>query len=170
MSHTKRPLRSAAFVATLALGAATAVPAHAAYHVTAFENSLGYAQIESEDYAAASSMLRRATVADQRYAVATNLCVSQVKADDLAAAMASCERAVRAAPVDLGTTVSPSPRRRAEIMTHLYSNRGVVKALSGDHFGARDDFERALSLDPDNANARRNLDVVSAADVASQSD
>lgn len=170
MNHLKRPLRSTVLLASIALGAALAAPAHAAYHVTAFKNALGYTQIENEEYAAASSMLRLATVADQRYAIATNLCVSQVKADDLSAAMMSCERAVRAAPVDLGTTLAPSPRKRAEVMTHLYSNRGVVKALSGDAFGARADFERALSLDPENANARRNLDVVSSSGLASQGD
>lgn len=164
---------SASYLARLAMpaviGAVAAVPAHAAYRVTAFENALGYDRIAAEQYTEAASRLSSAGYADQRYAVMTNLCVSQLKTEAVREALGSCERALRAASVDLASPLMTSARRRADLLTHLYSNRGVVKAVAGDLYGARADFEQALMLDPNNANARSNLDRVAASEVAQQS-
>lgn len=144
--------------------------AHAGYRMTAFGDTPGFAQIMAEDYAAASAKLEAPFYDSDRYARFANRCVSELLSHQVEAAMQSCQRALSVAPADLNTTLAPSLHKRAEVLTHLYSNRGVVRAVSGDVFGAREDFERALELDEANDNARSNLELISAGDLARQSD
>lgn len=151
-----------------ALGAASY--ASAGYEVTAFGNTAGYKQIMDQDYAAANEMLRMPNYDIYRYPALSNLCISRLKSHDVEGALASCDKAVNVAPTDLSSTLSPGYHKRSEVLTHLYSNRGVVRAVSGDLTGARDDFLRALELDESNAKARRNLELVSAGDVAQGAD
>jgi len=143
--------------------------AHAGYRMTAFGDTPGFAQIMAAEYAAASAMLETPFYNTDRYARFANRCVSELLSHEVEAAMQSCQRALSAAPADLHTTLTPSFHKRAEVLTHLYSNRGVVRAVSGDVFGAREDFERALELDEANDNARSNLELITAGDVARQS-
>ena len=163
MTASLKSASTAAF-ALAALLAAGSV--HAGYRMTAFGDTLGFDQIMSEDYDAASELLDSRYAEPNRYARHANLCVSLLKSKDVDGAMVSCQRALNVAPTDLSSSLLPGPGKRTAIMTHLYSNRGVVRAVAGDVFGARADFERALSLDADNANARSNLEYVSASEVA----
>jgi Tfp pilus assembly protein PilF len=154
-----------AFAALSILGAGAA---HAGYRMTAFGDTPGFAQIMAEDYEAASAKLEAPFYDTDRYARFANRCVSELLSHEVDAAMQSCQRALSVAPADLMTSLTPSFHKRAEVLTHLYSNRGVVRAVSGDVFGAREDFERALELDEANDNARSNLELIAAGDVAQQ--
>tara|TARA_Y100001933_G_scaffold183876_1_gene182709 strand:+ start:13324 stop:13827 length:504 start_codon:yes stop_codon:yes gene_type:complete len=159
--------RKSATTAALALTALLAVgSAHAGYRMTAFGDTLGFEEIMSENYDAASELLDSRRAELNRYARHANLCVSLLKSKDVDGAMESCQRALSVAPTDLNSSLLMGTGKRTAIMTHLYSNRGVVRAVAGDVFGARADFERALSLDEDNANARANLEVISASGIA----
>lgn len=140
--------------------------AHAEYRVTAFGGTPGFAEIMAADYDGARDLLAARYTITDRYARYANLCVSLLKSGELDAALDNCERALSVAPADLTSAVLPMYHKRSQVLTHLYSNRGVVRAVSGDLSGARGDFERALRLDDGNANARRNLEVVSGTDLA----
>ncbi len=154
-------------VAAAIVGGALAGPAHAAYHLTAFDGTAGFDEIMAADYDAARASLERPSVDLDRYARHANLCVSRLMTGEIDAALGSCQRAVDVAPADFAYSLGPTfHRKRLAVLTDLYSNRGVVKAMSGDLYGARADFERALRLDGDNANAQRNLDHLAAREVA----
>lgn len=142
--------------------------AHAEWRVTAFGDSPGFEQIMAADYRGAATMLATRDAGLARYARHANLCVARLKLARTDEAVRSCERALSAVPGAMSSLV-PSYRRRSEILTHLYSNRGVVRAVRGDLFGARADFEYALRLDADNVNARRNLEEVAGQEVALRS-
>jgi Tfp pilus assembly protein PilF len=161
-----------ASAASIALTALLAVgTANAGFRMTAFGDTLGFDEIMSGDYDAASEILDSRYAELNRYARHANLCVSLLKSKDVDRAMMSCQRALNVAPTnvaptDLSSSLMPGAGKRMAIMTHLYSNRGVVRAVAGDAFGARADFERALALDADNANARMNLEYISVSEVA----
>lgn len=156
------------FLAVLAFATTFAATAHAGYRMTAFGNTPGFQELMAEDYDGASHLLSVRSYVNDRYARLSNLCISQLKSHAPEDALDTCDRALVVAPGDLSSLVSPLLHQRAKILTHLYSNRGVVRAVTGDVFGARADFERALTLDADNDNARLNLEHISAADVARQ--
>lgn len=160
------PSRTASTAALALASLLAAASASAGYRMTAFGGTLGFDAIMSEDYDSASELLDSRHAAFDSYARHANLCVSLLKSEDVGGAMASCQRALSVAPTEFASSLLPDTGRRTAVMTHLYSNRGVVRAIAGDVFGARADFERALSLDADNANARTNLEYVSASDVA----
>lgn len=144
--------------------------AMAGYEVTAFGATPGFEQIMEKDYEGASARLAMRSYEATRYATLANLCVSRLMSHDVEGALASCDKAVSVAPSDLTSSLAPMYHKRAEVMTHLYSNRGVVRAVSGDLSGARDDFARALELDDSNGKARRNLELISSVDLAQGAD
>jgi len=164
-SIAKVAVTCAALSAVLGAGVA-----QAGYRMTAFGNTAGFEQIMSKQYEAAAAVLDAPFYDTDRYARLANRCVSELLLHEVDAAMATCQRALSVAPADLSTTLAPSYHKRAQVLTHLYSNRGVVRALSGDVFGAREDFERALQLDDSNENARSNLELLGAGDLARQDD
>jgi tetratricopeptide (TPR) repeat protein len=157
---------SPAKVAAIVVGLSLSTTALAEYRLTAFGGAPGFKQIMAEDYASASERLKWRSYDSHRYARYANLCVSQAMSSELEAALADCDRAVSVAPADLSAGLSPTYYRRSSVLTHLYSNRGVVRALNGDRFGAREDFERALELDDTNVNAQTNLNHVSSNGLA----
>lgn len=79
------------------------------------------------------------------FAVSTNLCVAYTMTARLQDAQAPCDAAVQAAEVG----ASRGQRRNHDYLTEwatALSNRGVLRALSGDATGARADFARAMTL------------------------
>lgn len=159
----------ARFAAAL-VGAAFSASASAGYHVTAFGNTPGFEKIMAEDYKGANTLLAAPIYLQSKYARLANLCVAQLKSEEVEAALGSCNRALSTAPAELRSSLVSLNHKRAEVMTHLYSNRGVVRAIKGDVFGARSDFERAVALDGDNDNARRNLEYVANSELAQRSE
>jgi Flp pilus assembly protein TadD len=143
----------------------TAGSASAEYRVAAFADAPGYREIQQADYKGAAAVaLMYESGAD--YAVHANRCVGLLKSNDLNAALTSCNRALRGVSAN---SWQPLLSRLDDVRSKravLYSNRGVVLAMQGRVTDARDDFERALALDEENANARSNLSVLNAREVS----
>lgn len=171
LREVRNPITARRLAAAAALSAAVSVSltAHAGYHVTAFGDAAGFDEIMAADYRAADAALNAPRYERFGFAVHSNRCVAELKMNERGEALSSCERAVVTAPNDLGS-VPPRAARKRLVLAHLYSNRGVARAVNGDMYGAREDFERALSLDPGNANARRNLQKAGELELAQRSD
>jgi len=157
-------------IAAALAGAVLSATASAGYHVTAFGNTPGFDKIMAEDYSSANALLAAPMYTPSQYARLANLCIAQLKSKDVDAALGSCNRALSTAPAELRSSLVSLNHKRAEVMTHLYSNRGVVRAIKGDTYGARSDFERAVALDGGNDNARRNLEYVANSELAQRSE
>jgi tetratricopeptide (TPR) repeat protein len=147
---------------TLAMSAGAA---RAEYRVAAFKNAPGYQQIIKEDYTGATGATMVHDYAGD-YGAYANRCVSQLLSDELNSALSSCNRALRAAPSNGWQPFVSRLAGQRSNRAALYSNRGVVLALQGRLLEARDDFEKALSLDADNTNALSNLKNLAASDVS----
>lgn len=89
------------------------------------------------------------------FSVNNNLCVAYTKTNDLSSAEAACADALRASRVVFNVWYE-SPRKRGDHAVAL-SNRGVIRAISGDVDGARSDFEQARKLNDNLAAAADNL-------------
>jgi tetratricopeptide (TPR) repeat protein len=79
------------------------------------------------------------------YPVSTNLCVAHTKIGKLDEAEAYCDAAVKAAEIGAESGHRKDIDYQDEWATAL-SNRGVLRALSGDEAGARADFASAMLL------------------------
>jgi tetratricopeptide (TPR) repeat protein len=131
------------------------IMASADYRVSAYKGTPGYNQIMTEQYTQAAAVAASRTAYAPQYALAANLCVSELKRDALTAALKSCTRALNSVSSYRSATFTPQDRRKGT--SEMLSNRGVVLALQGSVEAAENDFTRALDLDPDNANAIQNL-------------
>jgi tetratricopeptide (TPR) repeat protein len=86
----------------------------------------------------------------------TNLCVAYTMSGDLERADIECAAALE---------LSEKSAVRRDIAVAL-SNRGVVKAVSGDLNGARRDFSRALEINADLRQASDNLQILRESDAS----
>lgn len=78
------------------------------------------------------------------FAASNNLCVAYTKMNDLAKATAACADALQVSENKFGPWYD-APRMRRDRALAL-SNRGVIRAITGDDSGARQDFELAIKL------------------------
>ena len=80
------------------------------------------------------------------FASNTNLCVAQTKTDDFKQAALSCDMAVQLAEF----AAENGHRKDIDYTTEwaiALSNRGVLRAMTGDEAGAERDFRAAVALD-----------------------
>ena len=128
---------------------AAAVPE--AYEMAAIEDQAHGRIVTAGEYAEAISRLNR--LAGHRrhsFAAKTNLCVAYTVTMAFDKARSACDEAVRVRDVDAKTVSRYSPmddRVSARDTAIAYSNRGVLRAVTGDESGARADFETAAELD-----------------------
>ena len=90
------------------------------------------------------------------FAANNNLCVAQTKLDDFEQAELSCDIAVQLAEFAVGH----GQRQDVDYVTELaiaLSNRGVLRAMTGNPAEAERDFRRAVNLDPNTESPARNL-------------
>jgi len=139
--------------------------ANADYRLSAYKATPGFSQIMSEDYSKAATIASTRAPLGPKYAVVTNLCVSEVMVDALDSALQTCNKAIDL--VSTYSSVTFSKRDRKESMSEMLSNRGVILALQGNLTEAEGDFTRAVELDSDNANATANLAYLRSKQVAS---
>lgn len=86
------------------------------------------------------------------YVRQTRLCVAYSQQGKTARATRACHQAVM-----LVRQAGDRPvGMQRQLRSYAYSNRGVAKALSGDHIGALADFQRAQLIDA-NAVSQQNL-------------
>lgn len=101
------------------------------------------------------------------FATATNLCVAHAMIGQYEQADLYCDRAVAIAEE---TAVTGRKERRDRVSglplelrsvndnwAQAYSNRGVLRALTGNMEGAEEDFRHAIALEADSAAAASNL-------------
>ena len=156
-------------IAALGLGSMLAAgTASADYRVTAFGDAVAYKALIAKDVASAKSAFYTTDLTKLDFIAANNLCVTQILAKELSAAIESCSLALDKAESDLELTVSTEKSAKASI----YSNLAVAKAMSGDLTGASVDLEKALLLNSRDRNAVSNYSLISstmpapAADIA----
>ncbi len=78
------------------------------------------------------------------FAVNNNLCVAYTKSNDLAKAKQACADALRTSKNSFGPWYVADRKRTDQALA--LSNRGVIRAITGDDEGAREDFQRAIKL------------------------
>ncbi|HEY8519893.1 MAG TPA: hypothetical protein VIN61_07430 [Gammaproteobacteria bacterium] len=145
MFHFNQRRRWSALACALAAAAASASAAELRYEMAFYEERPGGPQIAGGDYAAAiAEAARRVRSRDLETALvaATNLCVAHTVRGELAAAAPRCDDAVRLARrMDDGRFA----RTGAHATTaRALSNRGVLRAMTGDTGGAAADFVAAM--------------------------
>jgi hypothetical protein len=136
-------------IASLALACASAWSFGAAADAKSFElgaylNHPGGKQIAARDYAGAiksASIYKNSPGVMDPLVAATNLCVAYTATAAFPEAHEACDRAVELAR---SADASSSIRFRTESATsRALSNRGVLRAVTGDATGAASDFRNA---------------------------
>ena len=126
------------------------------YVMAVYNHVPGHKQIDSGDYdkaIAASLNARRSPVWE--VSAETNLCVSYTALKQYDRAWRACSKAIHAARSDRRRF--PSLRRDSgTVLAQLYSNRGVLRAVSEDLEGAAKDFGKAQHYHADSEQYARN--------------
>lgn len=154
--------RKRSIASFIALACAYAASANAlakdTFEMSSYSNWAGGASIDSGDYAgaiAAASRWGMTTDTVSMLGAATNLCVAYTVSRELALARKACDTAVT-----LAKRVDDSGwknLRRDSATASALSNRGVLRALSGDSVGAATDFRAAIRLGSGSEMPSRNL-------------
>lgn len=149
----------ASFIAlACAYGASANALAKDTFEMSSYSNWAGGARIESGDYAGAIAAASRGAMPSDTVSMlgaATNLCVAYTVSRELKLARKACDDAV-----SLAKRVDDSgwkTLRRDSATASALSNRGVLRALSGDSVGAASDFRTAIKLSSGNEMPSRNL-------------
>jgi len=121
--------------------------APAAYEMTVIRDEAYGHSIQAGRYQYAiekiGAMRRRQ---DDDFFVQSNLCVAYTLSGESARAHAACDRAVALVAWD-GTSLPPYREAiQKDYQSLALSNRGVLRATSGDVEGAREDFVNAIAL------------------------
>lgn len=115
------------------------------YVMNVIDNQAQGEQMISGDYERAiENIIAQARERDNRFAESNNLCVAYAKTNELQKAAQACDEAVQ--KTRLPVAIGYYDYRRNEDHSVALSNRGVVRAVSGDIEGAREDFVLALQV------------------------
>jgi hypothetical protein len=116
----------------------------AAYELASYSNGPGGKELAIGDYAATIARTSVAAGPDllTRMIAATNMCVAQTATRAFAAARTSCDRAVELAR-QVDGPMQRGIRQRTSATARALSNRGVLRALSGDPTSAARDLRAA---------------------------
>ncbi len=134
------------------------------FRMMAIENLAGGDLVTEGRYAEAIEKITARRVSASDFAAHNNLCVAYVKTKALDKAAAACEAAIelRSRDADPGYLHSAVVRQKLRDRAIALSNRGVLRAITGDVTGARDDFEKSAKLADDIDEPLINLDRLSA--------
>lgn len=108
------------------------------------DRALGEKVLDGDYAAAIEAITSSRTRQRDDFAVSNNLCVAYTKSNDLANAGTACAEALRTSQAQAGPWYDAYRNRRDHALA--LSNRGVIRAITGDVDGARNDFERAVAL------------------------
>lgn len=141
----------------------SSVSADADFQITAYSQTLGYAEILQHDFEAARQRTTRGQALFDGYAVSTNRCIAELKSAELELAFESCQQAVKSLP----SSTNPwfSARTRSKALASLLSNRGVVYAMLGQWEQAERDFKSGIELNSKLQTARGNLSYLHSLDA-----
>lgn len=143
---------------TAMLAATDAKSEGAAFEMASYLDSPGGREVAAGDYAAA---IAKATSGASHFhatsplVASTNLCVAYTVTGVFEAAQNACAKAVT-----LAKRLDDMPHRRfarSTATSKALTNRGVLRAVSGDSAGAATDFRKAAAMRGADSAASRNL-------------
>jgi tetratricopeptide (TPR) repeat protein len=154
-----RAIRTTAFILLVSLISFSVSASTMLFKVTAFEGGPGFEEIQKANYYLALKQTTRGLSAplSQGFEASANHCVAQSFSSKPERALSACNSALRALDSAPSGRYYQQTYKIEQSRSALYSNRGVANAVSGDRQAAKKDFERALSLDPNNTRASDNL-------------
>ncbi|MGB5353060.1 MAG: hypothetical protein WBM54_00710 [Woeseia sp.] len=120
-----------------------------AFHMVAIENLAQGKLVTRGEYREAISRLEPSLARRSAFEKANNLCVAYTKSQILDKAADFCNAAVNVVGADNSSarkTYARDSERRSRDQAIALSNRGVLKAVTGNRKGALEDFELALQL------------------------
>lgn len=142
----RTPVRLCALALAAGVGGqAWADEVPSAYVMTVFDNQAQGKKVISGDYQAAISELTGPNRKHlSRSAASNNLCVAYTMTENLSEAEKACFQALQRSKI----AASPwnDSYKLREDRAVAFSNRGVLRAVSGDAEGAEEDFQRAIRL------------------------
>lgn len=164
-----KSIRIAAIAASFLF--ASGVQADTQLTVTVFDQFEGSSELVAGEYAEATAEILKASSQSRtrhsaRMDVAqllSNLCIAQIKSEQIDAAKKTCRKAVSTAS-SISTGIGVSRSEIKKIKANAYNNRGVLRVLTTDRAGAIDDFTKAARLNPAALENRQNLSAALAMD------
>ncbi len=135
------------------------------YQMAVFSDMAHGMKILSGKYDQAIAKIHNNARSADELHIQTNLCVAYAKSGDIEAAEDACDEAVVAAEALGNSHVSSfvgvsSAQQRARYLAIALSNRGVVKAISGDLEAAKEDFDAAMAQRAGLATVKANLERI----------
>ena len=137
---------------------ATATAAESSFEMASYSNWPGGKEIEAGDYDAAIAKTAHGAwrLDETSYLVAsTNRCVAYTVKREFAAAESACAKAITLAVRADNMRYHRFPRESAT--SKAVTNRGVLRALSGNSIGAANDFRKAAAMRGADEAPNRNL-------------
>lgn len=142
-------LATAAAIATaFGVSARAALGAETSYEMISYVESPSGRRLATGDYDGAIELAAkrsRSGVGETRLMENTNLCVAYTVTGNYAKARESCEAALEIAQLVDGARSRRSARHAYETAKAM-TNRGVLKAMTGDVTGAASDFKEATAM------------------------
>ena len=139
------------------------------YEMAYFNDTAQGSKIQTGKYEQAIEKINIKARPGHALHVKTNLCVAYTKAGNIEEATVACEEAVMAAKTfrkvrrsDLA--VQTPTQIRARYLAIALSNRGVLKAVTGNFDAARADFDAALAQEAHVASIRANIEKLETAE------
>ncbi|MEX2122567.1 MAG: hypothetical protein WD795_01655 [Woeseia sp.] len=127
-----------------------------AYTMTVIADRAQGDRVVAGDYGQAIAQIAAETgKRSDQFAVSNNLCVAYTKLNDLPKAEVACSEALRISKEMYGSWYDSDRKRNYHALA--LSNRGVIRAVSGDAQLAREDFLRARRLSDTLAAPSENL-------------
>jgi hypothetical protein len=145
-------------VAAIAAAASASALADSTYEMSSYLGWPSGAEIAESDYAGAIAIASRArshTAAATALVAATNQCDAYTVTGALSSARVACDEAVALARSADRASLRRFPHETAT--AHALSNRGVLRAKSGDASGAAGDFQAATVMRGASPTPGRNL-------------
>jgi Tfp pilus assembly protein PilF len=138
------------------------------YEMAFFSDSHQGSKIENGKYQQAIEKISTKAGSGIALHAKTNLCVAYTKSGDIEAARIACEEAVVAAKtfrkVPRSDHAMETPAQmRARYLAIALSNRGVLRAVTGDFDAARADFDAALAQEARFSSVRANIEKLEVA-------
>jgi len=161
-----RMLRNAGEIFLTGMLATVAQPAHAqeitaAYVMTVIHDRAAGDDVISGAYGQAiESLTANAAKRSSRFAASNNLCVAYTKTNRLPEAEQACNAALRVSKAKYASWYDVSSKR--DFYAVALSNRGVIRAVSGDIEQARQDFRAAMKFSSTLTAPTENLAVLEA--------
>ena len=156
-------LRGTALILALLAATASQAAGNTGFRLIAFEDKAQGELVVNGEYAEAIAKLVPQSRSRSEFARHNNLCVAYTKTAELDKAISACDKAVSMRDntrAGAATYLNLEQIREARDKAIALSNRGVVRAISGDISGAALDFEESLRLHGRLSEPQQNLKLL----------